>query len=49
MNELLAAETGKPIERIAEDTRRDFWMSAEEARDYGLITNIVARAADLPA
>lgn len=49
VNELLAAETGKPIERIAEDTRRDFWMSAEEARDYGLITNIVARAADLPA
>jgi ATP-dependent Clp protease, protease subunit len=49
VNELLAAETGKPVERIAEDTRRDYWMSAEEARDYGLITTIVARAADLPS
>lgn len=49
VNELLAAETGKPIEKIAEDTRRDYWMSAEEARDYGLITTIVARTGELPS
>ena len=48
VNELLAKETGKPVEKIAEDTRRDFWMSAEEARDYGLVTTIVASASELP-
>jgi len=49
VNELLSQETGKPIEKIAEDTRRDHWMSADEAREYGLITTIVSRASDLPA
>lgn len=49
VNELLAGETGKPIEKIAEDTRRDYWMSAEEAREYGLITTIVSRTSDLPS
>jgi ATP-dependent Clp protease, protease subunit len=49
VNELLSNETGQPITRIAEDTRRDYWMSAEEAREYGLITTIVRSAADLPS
>jgi len=49
VNELLAKECGKPVEKIAEDTRRDYWLSAEEAREYGLITKIVARASELPA
>jgi ATP-dependent Clp protease, protease subunit len=48
VNELLAGETGQPITRIAEDTRRDYWMSAEEAREYGLITTIVHSSGDLP-
>jgi ATP-dependent Clp protease protease subunit len=49
VNELLAAETGRPVEKIAEDTRRDYWMSAEEAREYGLISKIVAGTGELPA
>jgi ATP-dependent Clp protease protease subunit len=49
VNELLAQETGQPISRIAEDTRRDYWMSAEEARQYGLVTTIVGNASELPA
>lgn len=49
VNELLARETGRPIEKIAEDTRRDYWMSAEEAREYGLITTIVSGTSELPS
>jgi ATP-dependent Clp protease protease subunit len=41
MQELLAADTGQPVERIAQDINRDYWMSAIEARDYGLIDNLV--------
>ncbi len=49
LNELMAQETGQPLERIATDTHRDYWMSAEEALEYGLIDSVVASAADLPA
>lgn len=37
LNELLAHHTGNSVERIAEDTDRDFWMSPEEASEYGLV------------
>ena len=42
LNEMLAANTGKPIEVIAQDTERDHFMDAQEALDYGLIDSIVA-------
>ena len=42
MNELLAKNTGKPLKTIEKDTDRDHFMTAEEARDYGLIDEIVA-------
>lgn len=41
LNELLAEHTGQPLERIAEDTDRDFYMSAEEATAYGLIDQVI--------
>ena len=41
INKFLAEECGQPIEKIAEDTIRDFWMTAEEALDYGLISKII--------
>ena len=41
VKELLAADTGQSAERIAQDINRDFWMSAVEAREYGLIDAIV--------
>ena len=41
LNEILAANTGQTVEKIAEDTERDNFMSAEEAKAYGLIDEIV--------
>lgn len=40
----IAKETGQAYEKVKEDTDRNFWMSAEEARDYGLVAKIVNRA-----
>jgi ATP-dependent Clp protease protease subunit len=40
LNDVLAKHTGQPLKRISKDTDRDFFMSAEEARDYGLIDSI---------
>ena len=41
LNEILAANTGKPIETVAQDTERDHYMDAEEALEYGLIDSII--------
>lgn len=43
INRIIAEETGQPLERVERDTQRDFWMSAEEAANYGLISRIVTR------
>ena len=43
LNEILADHTGKPLEQIQEDTERDFFMSAEEAKNYGLIDQVIDR------
>lgn len=40
LNEILAQHTGQSVERIAADTDRDFWMSPEEAAEYGLVDTI---------
>ena len=41
LNEILAANTGQPLEKIAQDTERDYFMSAQEALDYGLIDRVI--------
>ena len=41
LNEILAANTGKPYEQVAADTERDYYMSAEEAMEYGLIDSVI--------
>lgn len=41
MNEILAARTGQPIERVQADTERDNFMTAEDALRYGLIDEII--------
>ncbi|NBC21497.1 MAG: ATP-dependent Clp protease proteolytic subunit [Alphaproteobacteria bacterium] len=41
LNKIFAEATGQPLEKIKEDTDRDFWMSATEAVDYGLVGKIV--------
>ena len=43
LNEILAANTGKPYDVIATDTERDYYMSAEEAKAYGLIDDVIVR------
>ncbi len=42
INEILAECSGQTLERIAEDTERDFFMSAEQAKEYGIIDEIIA-------
>jgi ATP-dependent Clp protease protease subunit len=43
INKILAERTGKPIEKISQDTDRDFFMSAHEAMNYGLIDEVITR------
>lgn len=49
MNEILAHHTGKPVEQIALDTERDYYMSGKEALDYGLIDRVVEERGAAPA
>jgi len=41
VNRMIAKETGQTVERIVKDTQRNFWMSAEEAIEYGLVSRII--------
>jgi len=43
LNRILAKHTGQPVERIAQDTERDFYMSGEEAREYGIIDEVIVQ------
>jgi ATP-dependent Clp protease protease subunit len=45
LNEMLSSNTGQPYETIANDTERDFYMSAEDAKNYGLIDQVIRREA----
>jgi ATP-dependent Clp protease protease subunit len=47
INTLIAEETGKQFKQVEKDTDRDFWMNAEEAVTYGLISRVVARRSEL--
>jgi ATP-dependent Clp protease protease subunit len=44
LNQILAKHTGQPIEKVQQDTERDYFMSAEEAQQYGLIDAVVTRS-----
>ena len=41
INKILSENTGKPVETVKADSERDNWMSAEEARDYGLVDKVI--------
>lgn len=43
LNELLSKHTGKPLETVTRDTERDFFMSAQEAKEYGIIDEVFVR------
>ena len=47
LNREIAKETGQPYEKIVADTERNYWLSAEAARDYGLVGKIISRADEL--
>jgi ATP-dependent Clp protease protease subunit len=44
INRTIARETGQPYEKVVVDTERNFWMGAEQAKAYGIVSKIVARA-----
>ncbi len=46
LNEILAEQTGQPIDRVAKDADRDFFMSADEALEYGLIDEVLMPSGD---
>src|SRR5438876_12326191 len=43
MEEIIAQHTGQPLEKVATDMERDYFMTAEEAKEYGLIDKVIAR------
>lgn len=47
INQLIADETGQPLDRVAEDTDRDYWMTVDEAIEYGIIGKCISSVADL--
>ncbi len=49
LNPIFADATGQPIEKIARDTDRDYWLSAEEAKTYGLVSKIISNQGEIGA
>ena len=47
INKLYAEETGQPLDKVVEDTDRDYWMTADEALDYGLISKVITSSDEL--
>jgi ATP-dependent Clp protease, protease subunit len=47
LNRILSHHTGKPIEQVQIDTDRDYFMSGEEAKTYGIVDNVIAKRDDL--
>jgi ATP-dependent Clp protease protease subunit len=45
LNKILAERTGQPLERIERDTERDYYMSAEEAKEYGVVDQVISKRA----
>jgi ATP-dependent Clp protease protease subunit len=45
LNRILAENTGQPLERIERDTERDYYLSADEAKEYGLVDQVIAKRA----
>lgn len=48
LNEVIAKQTGQSIERVSEDTKRNFWMSPTQALEYGIVGKIVGSIDELP-
>lgn len=47
LNEIFAEQTGQPLDKIEKDTQRNFWLTAEEAKKYGLVGSIIQKISDI--
>jgi ATP-dependent Clp protease, protease subunit len=47
LNKVLSQQTGQPLEKIEEDTRRNFWLSADEAKKYGIVGKVISTQKEL--
>ena len=47
LNNLIAMETGQPVEQVAKDSDRNFWMDAEQAQAYGLVDQVITCASEI--
>lgn len=47
LNALIADETGQSIERVAKDSDRNYWMDAQQAREYGLVSRVITRTLEI--
>lgn len=47
INQLIADETGQPFDRVAEDTDKDYWMSVDEAIEYGIVSKVVKSMSEI--
>ena len=47
INKIIADETGRSIEQVEQDTDRDYWMSVEEAIEYGIVSKVVSSVSEL--
>jgi ATP-dependent Clp protease protease subunit len=47
VNRMIAHETGQTYEKVIKDTERNFWMTAEEAKEYGIVSRIITNASDV--
>lgn len=47
LNEIFAEGTGQPLEKIEENTQRNFWLTAKQAKDYGLVGSIIQKVSDI--
>jgi len=46
-NKIVAEATGKPLEKITDDSKRDFWLDAQEALEYGLVNKVIASNSEI--
>ena len=47
VNRMIAAETGQTVERVTQDTRRNFWMNADEAINYGIVSRVIKNTSEV--
>lgn len=47
VNQIIADQTGQPLEKVRQDTDRNFWLSVDEAQDYGIVGKIITSSDDI--